>query len=196
MLDRLATLDPKDADAKGFIDEGREVLRRATSIDDKQLLRAEAIQFYSCFISYSTKDQEFAERLYADLQNSGVRCWFASHHAQGGKKLHEQIDEAIRVHDKLLLILSEYSIHSEWVTTEISKARQREKRENRRVLFPLRLVDFETLQKWESFDGDTGKDFAREIREYYVPDFTKWKDHKAYQKEVQRLIRDLQAEKK
>src|SRR5439155_1880967 len=35
------------------------------------------IDFYSCFISYSSKDQEFAERLYADLQSKGVRCWFA-----------------------------------------------------------------------------------------------------------------------
>jgi len=31
-----------------------------------------AIQFYSCFISYSTEDEEFAERLHADLQNK--RC--------------------------------------------------------------------------------------------------------------------------
>ena len=31
-----------------------------------------AIQFYSCFISYSTKDQEFAERLYADFAPSVV----------------------------------------------------------------------------------------------------------------------------
>jgi hypothetical protein len=47
------------------------------------------IQFYSCFISYSTKDQEFAERLHADLQNKGVRPWFAPHQIQGGKKIHE-----------------------------------------------------------------------------------------------------------
>src|SRR5439155_491875 len=66
----------------------------------------EAIQFYSCFISYSTQDQDFADRLHADLQNNGVRCWFAPHDIQAGKKLHEQIDEAIRVYDKLLLILS------------------------------------------------------------------------------------------
>jgi hypothetical protein len=32
------------------------------------------IEFYSCFISYSTKDQVFADRLYADLQAKGVRC--------------------------------------------------------------------------------------------------------------------------
>src|SRR5262249_34466216 len=31
------------------------------------------IQFYSCFISYSSKDQDFAERLHADLQAKRVR---------------------------------------------------------------------------------------------------------------------------
>ncbi len=35
------------------------------------------IEFYSCFISYSSKDHAFAERLYADLQNNNVRCWYA-----------------------------------------------------------------------------------------------------------------------
>jgi hypothetical protein len=30
------------------------------------------IQFYSCFISYSTVVQSFAERLQEDLQNSGA----------------------------------------------------------------------------------------------------------------------------
>ncbi|MEP6935037.1 MAG: pentapeptide repeat-containing protein, partial [Nitrospirota bacterium] len=45
----------------------------------------QAIQFYSCFISYSTEDQDFAARLHADLQDKGVRCWFAPHDMQGGK---------------------------------------------------------------------------------------------------------------
>lgn len=58
---------------------------------------------------------------------------------------------------------------SEWVKTEISKARKREIRDNRRMLFPVRLADFETLRDWECFDADTGKDSAREIREYFVP---------------------------
>jgi uncharacterized protein YjbI with pentapeptide repeats len=33
----------------------------------------QAIQHYSCFISYSAKDQDFADRLHAELQNKGVR---------------------------------------------------------------------------------------------------------------------------
>ena len=82
------------------------------------------IEFYSLFISYSTRDQEFAERLHADLQAKGVRCWFAPHDMRSGKKIHEQIDEAIRVYDKLLLILSPASMESEWVKTEIFKARR------------------------------------------------------------------------
>ena len=76
-------------------------------------LLQQAIQFYSCFISYSTKDQEFADRLHADLQNKGVRCWFAPRQIRGGEKIQDQIDEAIRTHDRLLLILSNYSMHSE-----------------------------------------------------------------------------------
>ena len=157
-------------------------------------LLKEAIQFYSCFISYSTKDETVAQRFYADIQNNGVRCWFAPHDMRSGKKLHEQIDEAIRVYDRLLLVLSEHSINSEWVRTEIAKARKRELRENRRMLFPVRLVDFETLRDWECFDADTGKDSAREIREYFIPDFSNWKDFDSYQKAFQRLLSDLKAE--
>ena len=48
---------------------------------------------------------------------------------QGGKKPHEQIDEAIRLYDKLLLVLSPESMNSEWVKTEIRKARKAEIKE-------------------------------------------------------------------
>ncbi len=172
-------------------------LRRAGVPEDfitfMRSLAGSPLEFYSCFISYSTKDQEFADRLYADLQNKGVRCWFAPHDTHGGRKLHEQIDEAIRLHDKLLLILSPHSMESEWVKTEIAKARKREVRDKRRVLFPIRLAPFETLRDWECFDADTGKDSAREIREYFIPDFSNWKDHDSFQKAFQRLINDLKA---
>ena len=105
-----------------------------------------AFEFYSCFISYSTKDQDFADRLYADLQARGVRCWFAPHDVKAGRKLHEQIDEAIRLCERLLMILSPSSMDRERVKTEIAKARKREVGEKRRVLFPIRLAPFEALR--------------------------------------------------
>jgi uncharacterized protein YjbI with pentapeptide repeats len=153
------------------------------------------IQFYSCFISDSTQDQNFAERIHADLQNKGVRCWFAPHDIQGGRKIHEQIDEAIRLNDRLLLILSDHSMNSEWVKTEIAHARQKELNEHRQVLFPISVVPFERIKAWKNFDADTGKDSAREIREYFIPDFTNWKtDHDAYTKAIERLLKDLRNE--
>ena len=95
------------------------------------------------------------------------------------------------MYDELLLVLSANSIESEWVKTEIAMTRQREKQEERRKLFPIRLVDMATLQAWQCFDADTGKDSAREIREYYIPDFSKWRAHDRYQLEFEKLFRDL-----
>jgi uncharacterized protein YjbI with pentapeptide repeats len=59
----------------------------------------QAIQHYSCFISYRAKhdDKEFAERLHADLQNRGVRCWFAPHDMPTGAKIWDAIINQKRV---------------------------------------------------------------------------------------------------
>jgi TIR domain len=69
-------------------------------------------------ISYSSKDDAFAKRLYADLQNTGVRCWLAPHDLPIGAKTWDAIDAAIRVRDKVLLILSKNAIASDWVEDE------------------------------------------------------------------------------
>lgn len=82
---------------------------------------------------------------------------------------------------------------SKWVETEIHKAFAKEKREKRRVLFPLALVPFDRVRAWECFDSDTGEDLARKVREYFIPDFSKWKDHDSYAKALERLLRDLKA---
>lgn len=83
-------------------------------------------------------------------------------------------------------------MHSEWVETEIYHARQNEIKENRRKLFPISLVPFDEIRAWQAFDADTGKDLAREIRAYYIPDFSHWKDdHDSYQHEFDRLITSL-----
>jgi uncharacterized protein YjbI with pentapeptide repeats len=160
-------------------------------IDYLPSLLNNAIQFFSCFISHSTKDRDFADRLYADLQARGVRCWFAPHDIQGGRKIHEQIDEAIRVYDKLLLILSDATMNSNWVKTEIANAGACEEKQERQMLFPITLVPFERIKDWKLFDADRGIDSAREIREYFIPDFSNWKDHDSYAKAFEQLLRNL-----
>ena len=153
-----------------------------------------AIEFYSSFISYSHHDEEFARRLHSRMRGENLRVWYAPEELKGGRKLHEEIFRAIQVHDKLLLVLSEHSMKSEWVMTEIRRARRVEREENRRKLFPIRLVDFETIKNWECFDADGGKDLAVEVREYYIPDFSNWKHHDSFEFEFAKLLSALKAE--
>ena len=106
--------------------------------------------FIPCFISYSNKDKVFAERLHADLQNMGVRCWFAPHDLPIGAKILDGIDAAIRVRDKVVLILSKNSIESDWVEDEVKTAFEEERKRKQTVLFPIRLDNevMETAEAW------------------------------------------------
>jgi hypothetical protein len=142
------------------------------------------IQFYSCFISYSSRDQGFAERLHADLQVKGVRCWFAPD-LKIGERFRESIEESIRVYDKVMIVLSDASVKSRWVEREVHAALEREDRENRTVLFPIRIDEavMDAPQQW-----------AAEIRRTrHTGDFSNWKDHDFYRVAFDRLLLDLQA---
>jgi hypothetical protein len=146
----------------------------------------EPIQFFSVFISYSSADKDLAERLYADLQQKGVRCWFATHDLKTGDRFRPRIDEAIRLHEKLLLLISERSAKSQEVENEVKAAMDREKSQGLTVLFLIGLDD--TVLKaeigWPAL--------IRRTR--HIGDFTGWRDHDAYKKAFDRLLRDLKAE--
>ena len=155
-------------------------------IDYLPSLLGQAIQHYSCFISYSSKDDDFARRLHADLQNNGVRCWFAPHDMKIGARILDTLDEAIRLRDKVLLVLSDASIASEWVEDEVDKAFEEERQRSGVVLFPVRLDDAirDTKEAWA----------AKLRRSRNIGDFRAWKEHDAYQKALERVLRDLRKE--
>jgi TIR domain-containing protein/pentapeptide repeat protein len=149
---------------------------------------SQPVQYYSCFISYSHKDQEFVQRLHADLQSKGVRCWFAPHDLPIGGKILDEIDAAIRLREKLLLVLSEHSIKSDWVEDEVTTAFEEERKRGQIVLFPVRLDDIvmETREGW-----------AAKLRAgRHIGDFRHWKAHDIYQKTLERVLRDLEADRK
>lgn len=154
-------------------------------------LTARQAKMPSCFLSYSTKDSEFASKLYEDLQTRGIDCWMAEYDLKGGKILVDQIEEAIEEHDRTLIILSGNSIGSNWVITEIQKARKREKTNSTQILFPIRIMEYSELASWESFDSDSGEDLAKLVRQYFIPDFSAWQDKKQYAKAFEKLIYSL-----
>jgi hypothetical protein len=169
-----------------------EVFLRGCGVPDPMIeyaralvVAAKPIQYYSVFISYSSADEEVAKRLYADLQAAGVRCWFAPEDLKIGDSIFEGIDQAIRLHEKLLIILSAASMASRWVQREVRAAQVRELRDGRTVLFPVRID--ETVR--ESSEGWAAELWAQR----HIGDFCTWKEHDAYQRAFARLIKDLQA---
>lgn len=168
-----------------------EVFLKGAGLDDrfisyvKSLFGENLIQYYPCFISYSSKDQTFAERVYADLQAKNVRCWFAPEDMKIGDPIRDAIDRSIRRHDKLLVILSEKSVESEWVEDEVETALEEEKKRDKLVLFPIRI---------DEAVMETDKAWAKKVRHRHIGDFTNWKDHDSYQKAFERLLRDLKSD--
>lgn len=140
--------------------------------------------YYSVFISFSSEDMEFAYRLYEDLRKNGVECYFSPEDLKIGDKFWDEIEEKIQRYDKLLVILSESSVGSDWVRDEVEGGLERERENDEKVLFPIRFDNSVT---------DSRARWARRIhRKRHIGDFTQWKEHDAYQRSFRRLLRDLE----
>jgi hypothetical protein len=146
--------------------------------------RSLVAEYHSCFISYSSINREFAERLYADLMTKHVHCWYAPEELKIGERFEESIEKSIGLFDKVMIVLSQASVESRWVEREVNAAREREAFEKRDVLFPIRIDDaiMNAPQPW-----------AAEIRRTrHIGDFSAWRVDSLYQTAFQRLLRDLQ----
>ncbi|MDQ2905344.1 MAG: toll/interleukin-1 receptor domain-containing protein [Chloroflexota bacterium] len=137
----------------------------------------------SCFIAYAHQDEPFAQRLYDDLHYHGVPCWYAPEDMTIGSKMRHAIEEAIQQRDKVLLILSVHAIESAWVEEEVETAFEIERVHRRLVLFPIRLDEtvMHTPHAWAAT--------IRRMR--HIGDFRQWQDETAYQRALQRLLRDI-----
>jgi TIR domain len=120
------------------------VFLRGAGVPEPLILQIKSLkeyEFYSCFISYASEDDEFVGRLYADLQSNHVRCWYAPEHLKTGDEFRQIIEEEIFGRDKLLLVLTTDSLKSPWVKKEVETAFEKEQKQKRTVLFPIQLDD-------------------------------------------------------
>jgi hypothetical protein len=104
-----------------------------------------------------------------------------------GDKIRTAIDQSMKPHQKLLLILSEHSIDSAWVEKEVETAFEEEQQRGEVLLFPIRLDEavMQTDQPW-----------AADIRRMrHIGNFTQWQEQDMYQTAFKRLLRDLKAER-
>ncbi|MBU1565261.1 MAG: toll/interleukin-1 receptor domain-containing protein [Proteobacteria bacterium] len=145
-------------------------------------------EYFSCFISYSSKNEDFADRFKKDLQNQGVRCWLASESLKSGRKIRHEIDKMVKMQDMLLIILSQKSLAGFWMENEVGAALERERVKknyinDNQVLFPITIDDaiFTSQKAWAKM--------IRSTRE--ISDFRSWQDPVLYRVALERLVKDL-----
>ena len=126
------------------------------------------------------EDNDFAQRLYADLQAKNVRCWKFDENAKWGEPVWGEIDTAIRHYDKLLVICSRHWLQSPPVIREIERALQREDREHRNVLFPIRIDDY----LFDEWDHPRKADVVSKV----IGDFRGWENLATYSKAFRRFL--------
>jgi len=152
-------------------------------------------EFYSCFISHSHEDKDFADSVYKRLQDRKINCWLDKHQMLPGDDLHAGIDRGIRDWDKVLLCCSKASLKkSWWCDGEVNRAFQKEeklmKERGRKtlVLMPLNLDGFLFSDEYQS-----GK--RAEITSRVAANFVGWKNDPAlFERELERVIRALRAD--
>lgn len=131
---------------------------------------------YSCSLHHAHQDGVLALRLSADLLARGVPCRLAPQDRRVGPPGDPQ--------EKLLLLLSQHALASTWIEYEVEAMLERERREQRELLFPLRLD--------ESILHASAAWATRLRRTCQIGDFTNWTDQEAYEQALADLQRDFQ----
>lgn len=152
-------------------------------IDDLARGKRFSNKYQTCFLSYSSKDGEFAAQLYDSLAQAGVRVFWDHFDVIPGEYLKDQIAEAIREHDRLLVVISAQSMASEWVRREIELAWYR-KRES---LLPIRLCAIEDVRQWtEAHEG-----LPKLAELFPVLDFSGWRAREEYDHALSLLLKSF-----
>lgn len=119
----------------------------------------------SVFLSHSSIDKPFVEKLAKDLMRVGINVWFDKWTINVGDSLTWRIEEGLQENDYLGIVLSPEALESEWVKSELSAAwcRQMTSRKiivlpimYRNCSLPLLLAD----RKYADFRTDYNQGFA------------------------------------
>ena len=146
-------------------------------------LNEKAFARNSCFISFSGNDRNFIEKIGDDLQREGIRCWYAPEEMKMGDAIRLQVDQLIRIQDKLLVVLSKFSVESPWIQKEVEAALEEEHNLNRAILFPVRL---------DNGRVDAEKEWLVSLQKtHQIYDFSAWENWEAYYTQFNRLLGDL-----
>jgi hypothetical protein len=102
---------------------------------------------------------------------------------RSGDRIRRRLDEEIRRYDKLIVVLSESCLASQWVEQEIESALAHERDKGAAIVIPIRIDDvvLGANSGWPALIRNTR----------HIGDFTGWASRTDYQAALERLLRDL-----
>lgn len=114
------------------------------------------------FLSHSSRDNSFCERLSYDLLDYEIQVWYDEWEIKVGDSLRAKISAGIEENDFLAVVLSEASVQSDWVQLELNAALAKELRERRVVVLPIliqecKIPTFLEDKKYADFREDYAK---------------------------------------
>ena len=86
------------------------------------------------FISFSSKDKKFAEKIYTSLKKTGISCWISSQDIPAGADYQACIVEAIEKCELVVLIFSSNANCSNEIAKELSLS-------SKKIVIPVRIED-------------------------------------------------------
>ena len=101
------------------------------------------------FISYSSVNRASADALNDLLKRNGIKSWMAPGDIPPGKAYADSITDALKQCACFVLLLTEHSQSSEWVSKELERAVSYKK-----PIIPVMLEDFELDGKFELYIGE------------------------------------------
>lgn len=95
----------------------------------------------SVFISYSSKDSTFVEKLSTKLVENRIHVWRDKWEMKPGDSLIDKIQNGLEDSSFLLVVLSNNSVKSEWCKKELNSGLMRELDERKVVVIPILIGD-------------------------------------------------------
>lgn len=89
------------------------------------------------FLSHSSADKEFVDRLAMELHNKDLRIWYDKWEIKVGDSIVDRINEGLGAADHLVIVLSQASVASPWVREELNAATIRRIKEGGAYILPV-----------------------------------------------------------
>ncbi len=147
---------------------------------------AQTPRYDSVILSYDPEDAALGTRLYDDLQISHVRCWAYPLNMKLGERadgIYLNPKDVMRIRQKLVVLISQSGIQSEWLPNEMKVALRQEEQDQRILVVPITLDTslFHEEEEW-----------ARRLRERHsILDFTGWENPSVYAAMFEQLLNIL-----